>query len=149
MSNASRIQNDDPLGRRLSEEHPDHIKRIRKNIDKGLAHPCPYKIFKPKSGEMKISVDRLDLISTEKMAAIVKQITDRTNRLFYGWGVVIYRSLPQGFNACPSPDKETANDYHADLYFIGQFAGSNDDNYQRTAFARKLAEIAEWRGYPE
>ena len=149
MSNSSRIQNADPLGRRLSEVRPDHIKRIRRNIDKGLAHPCPYPMFKPKPGEMKISVDRLGMVPTEEMAGIVKQITDQADRVFYGWGVIIYHSLPQGFDANPSPDEDTANDYHADLYFIGQFAGSSDENYQRKKFARKLAEIAKWHGYPQ
>ena len=146
--NTPDMKDGEKLGRRLSEASPEYINRIRKNVKEGRTPLCPYQVFKPKPEQLEISVDRISMApSIEKMAEISVQIAEQNNRIFYGWGILIYRSLPQGFKVRPSPDD--FNDYHADLYFTGEFKGISHERDKRKKFAQTLAEIATWLPCPE
>ena len=145
--NVPDIQDDERLGRRVADLR--QLKKIQSSIDEGDAHPCPYQVFKSKPQTAEISVDRLDLAPIEKVAEIAKRVTEQNNKVFYGWGVIIYRCLPQGFKASPSPDKDTSNDYHADLYSPYQITEGSERKDRRQEFARQLAEIATWLPCPE
>ena len=132
------------LGRRVINLR--RLKRIQSNIDDGMDYPCPHQIFTPKLGESEISVDRLDLAPTRKVAEVAKRISEQNNKVFYGWGVLVYRSVFLiGFTAKESPDQDSSNDYHASLYF----PDSGEEKDKRVDFARELAEIATWLPYPE
>lgn len=144
MSGTS-IQSDERLGRRVTDSR--NFKKIQAN--KGKAHPCPYQVFKSKPTEAEISVDRLDLAPIEEVAKVAKRITGENNKVFYGWGVIIYRSLPQGFKAYPSPDEDALNDYHASLYSPYQISDGSEEKDQREFFARKLAAKATWLPWPK
>lgn len=147
--NAPDIQNDERLGRRVTSRKL--FKKIQNNINKKeSSHPCPRQVFKPKSGEAEISVDRLDLASAKEIAAIANRIAKQIERVCYGWGVVIYHSIiPAGFTARASPDQDSANDYHADLYFPYQIADRVIQKDRRKDWTLHLAEKAEWLPCPE
>ena len=143
--NVPDIQDDERLGRRVTDLR--NFKKIQ--ASKGKAHPCPYQAFKSKPGETEISVDRLDLAPIKEVAEVAERITEQNNKVFYGWGVIIYRFLPQGFSARPSPDKDTSNKYHASLYSPYQVTDGSEEKDQREIFARQLADKATWLPCPE
>ena len=142
--NAPGIQGDERLGRRVTDLR--YLKKIQNRINEGDAHPCPFQIFKSKPQTTEISVDRLDLAPTRKVAEVAKRITEQHNKVFYGWGVLVYRSIFLiGFTAKESPDLDSSNDYHASLYF----PDSGEEKDKRVDFARELAEMATWLPCPE
>ena len=142
--NAPDIQDNERLGRRLSEKHPKYYKILQRRLKEKQAHPCPAQIFKAKLGETGISVDRLDLAPAEEIADIAEKIAREDNRFFYGWGVVVYHFLLENFKACKSPD--AINKYHADLYFIDPDSEEKD---LRANFASILADQATWLPRPQ
>ena len=145
--NVPDIQDDEQLGRRVTNLR--YFNKIQKSINRGDAHPCPYQIFKSKLGEAEISVDRIDLAPIKKVAEVAKRIAEQSNREFYGWGVIIYRFLPQGFSARPSPDEETSNKYHASLYSPYQVTDGGEEKDRREDYARELADKATWLPCPK
>lgn len=147
--NVPDVRNDERLGRRVTSRKL--FKKIQNNINKKeSSHPCPRQVFKPKSGEAEISVDRLDLASIKEMAAIANRIAGQGGKACYGWGVVVYRSIiPDGFTAHASPDQDSANDYHADLRFPYQIADRVAQKDKRKDWTLHLAERAAWLPCPE
>lgn len=141
------MRRNERLGRRISEGSRE-VRRIKQNIAEGkggsLKNIFTYRIFKPRKGETRISMDRLDLKPIGETASIAKQYTDRIGRPLYGWAVVIYQFVIQaGFTVTLSPTDE--NPCHVDLNFPTDIQGRDDEKLK----AHELLDSAEWLDCPK
>ena len=128
------IAPDEYLGRRISSRRDaNRMQRTNK---------VPYSYFMPKSGDVRLSVDRLTVAPLGKISEIATATILRTSgHQFRGWAVV--RS-----EAATASDRRVAaspilgNPYHADIIL------PDDTTNNRAAqknHATELASVASWR----
>lgn len=97
------------------------------------------KLFKPKSGN-KVSTDRLDHASYERMIEIVKKTDLSRGDRFKGWVfLVVGEASKDGRNVIYSPTHE--NPYHVDIELPDPVTDNKEDEIDH---AQALADIAKW-----
>jgi hypothetical protein len=105
-----------------------------------------YHVFLERAGEIRLSVDRLDIAPPARAIAIAARVGTGRGGVFYGWAVVSAgRAAMSGRRviATPLPDD---NPYHADI--ILPDAASSDREEQKR-HAQELRDAASWRDRDE
>ena len=154
----SSMRSDESLGRRVSEKQaqkPKRYKRIRENIRARDERKIPKQViptreFRPKRGETKLSVDRVDEAPREAVAAVAERDAREAEdgeRIFYGWAVVpCERAMRDGREVRATPIKRPPNPFHADIVFPDSVKDKED---ARNHHALQLAENAKWLEWRE
>ena len=129
------IASNEDIGRRISRRADEY--RVRRS------NKSASKIFMPRKGEVRLSMDRLTIAPPGKISQIAADTIRKTtsDRQFLGWAVVSVQDVADNGGrvvASPIPD----NPYHADIILPDDTANVADD--QKT-LAVELARLASWR----
>lgn len=128
------IASDEDIGRRISRRSDQYrVKRSNKSASK---------IFMPRKGEVRLSMDRLTIAPPGKMSQIAADTISKTtsDRQFLGWAVVSVQDVvAYGLRVVASPIPD--NPYHADIILLDDTANDIDD---QKSHAVELARLASW-----
>ena len=102
----------------------------------------PFHLFLEKEGEIRLSVDRLDVAPPEEAVKIADRMAATRHRTFYGWAVVVVEDASaNGRQVIASPLHE--NPYHADIILPDAVV---EDREEQKRHAKELADASAWRG---
>ena len=122
----------------------EHIGRgvfSTKHARRAARSRAPLNIFLERPGEVRLSVDRLDVVPRERAIAIANRVGTLRGRTFHGWAVVLTREARlngRQVEASPLPD----NPGHADIVLPNE---ATDDREEQKRHAQELADAARWR----
>lgn len=120
------------LGREVfSSRHRDRARRST----------VPYHVFLERFGQIKISVDRLDLASAEDAAAIGDRNAAWRRRTFYGWAVVGVEHAEANQRRVKATPLED-NPYHAEIV-LPEVTGAV--RAEQVRHAQELADVSRWQ----
>ena len=113
--------------------------------DRSRRGTVPHHVFLGKRGNVEISVDRVDLVSSTEAARIADGVATARNATFHGWAVITAKQ------ACASERQTVAtprrdNPYHADIVLPDSAA---EDRERQKRHAHELADASKWRERPD
>ena len=125
------IASDEDIGRRISRRSDQYrVQRSNKSASK---------IFTPRKGELRLSMDRLTIAPPGKISQIAADTISKTtsDRQFHGWAVVNVQDVVAN-GRCVAASPIPGNPYHADIILT-------DDTDDQKSLAVELARLASWR----